>query len=329
MAFPLVPMRLSDLFDRTFRLLGRTVGRSAIIALILLAPTALLFSFSLGSFFDSLVGLAQGPYDLEPPDMNQLAGMFGTLALMVFTGILFGIAQLGAYLGITYLGCAEFSGQSVTWEEALRKGVGLPLLRAIGVSLLMGLAFVALLILPYLLIIGGAVAKSSALGGIGILLMVGALGVVLFLAMRWNFTYQTIVFEGSPVMNSFRRSWDLVEGNWWRVFGIMILFGLMVDFAISLLLTPLTFIVLWDFFSEYFKLLGDISSGESDPKAFLQVFKSMGPGLGFLIAADAILTTLIAPLYSVALYFDLRARRGEFSQSAGQGESPAAPAPLA
>ncbi len=329
MSFPLVPMTLGDLFDRTFRLLGRTIGRGAIIALILLVPTALLFSYALGAFFDSLVGLAQGPYDLQGPEMNQLASIFGSLALMVLTGMLFGLAQLGAYLGITHLGCSEFAGQSVPWEEAFRKALGLPLLRAIGASILMGLAFVALLILPYLLIIGGAAADSSALAGIGIILLLGALGVVLFLAFRWNFVYQAIVYEGTPVIEAFRRSWDLVEGNWWRVFGIMLLFGILVDFAISLLLTPLTFIVLWDFFSEYFRLLGDISQGESDPEAFLQVFKSLGPGMGFLIAADAILTTLIAPLYSVALYFDLRARRGEFSQSPGPGQTNIPSAPLA
>ena len=326
MTFPLVPMTLGDMFDRTFRLLGRTVGRSAIIALILLAPTALLFSFSLSTFFDSLVGLAQGPYDLRPPDMDQLAPIFGSAALMMLTGILFGLANLAAYLGITYLGCAEFEGRSVTWEEAFRKGVGLPLLRGIGVSLLMALAFGAILLLPYVLIIAGAAADSSGLAGIGIILLLGALVVVLWLTFRWSFTYQTIVFEDTPAMDSFRRSWNLVEGNWWRVFGIMILFGILVDFAINLLLTPLTLIVLWDFFSEYFRLLGGIASGESDPETFLQVFKTLGPGMGILIAADAILTTLVAPLYSVALFFDLRARKGEFGQPRGSVPS-VAPAP--
>ena len=319
MMFPLVPMNLGDLFDRTFRLLGRTFGRSAIIALILLAPTALLFSFALGSFIDSVIGLAQGPYDLEPPDLDQLAPMFGAAGLMALTGILLGLASLAGYLAITYLANAEFAGKNVTWEEAFRKGIGLALLRSIGVSLLMGLAFAAVLILPYLLIIGGVAAESPALAGIGIILLLGAIGLVLFLAFRWNFAYQAVVLEDTPVFDSFRRSWDLVAGNWWRVFGIMILFSILVDFAISLLLTPLTLIVLWDFFSEYFTLVGGIASGESDPEKFLQVLGSLGPGLGILIAADAILTAIASPLYSVALYFDLRARKGEFAQSPNSG----------
>ena len=319
MMFPLVPMNLGDMFDRTFRLLGRTFGRSAIIAVILLAPTALLFSFALGSFFSTVIDLAQGPYDLDPPDLDQLAPMLGAVGLMALTGLLLGLASIAGYLAITYLAFSEFIGKNVTWEEAFRKGIGLSLLRSIGVTLLMGLAFGAVLILPYLLIIGGAAADSSALAGTGIILLLGALGVVLFLAFRWNFTYQAVVLEDSTAIGSFRRSWDLVAGNWWRVFGIMFLFSILVDFAVSLLLTPLTLIVLWDFFSEYFALLGGIASGESDPEKFLQVFSSMGPGLGILIAADTILTTIISPLYSVALYFDLRARKGEFEQSPNAG----------
>jgi hypothetical protein len=110
----------------------------------------------------------------------------------------------------------------------------------------------------------------------------------------------------------------------------MILFGLLVDFAISLLLTPLTLIVLWDFFAEYFKLLGGLAAGDSDPQGFLEVLRSLGPSMGILIAADAILTALVAPLYSVALFFDLRARKGEFSQTTGttQGPAPIPPAPM-
>lgn len=321
MMFPLVPMNLGDMFDRTFRLLGRTFGRSAIIALILLAPTALLFSFALGSFFDAVIGLAQGPYDLEPPDLDQLAPMLGSAGLMALSGLLLGLASIAGYLAITYLAYSEFIGNNVTWEEAFRKGIGLSLLRSIGVTLLMGLAFTAVLILPYFLIIGGVAAESSALAGTGIILLFGALGVVVFLVIRWNFIYQAIVLEETTAFDSFRRSWDLVAGNWWRVFGIMLLFSILVDFAISLLLTPLTLIVLWDFFSEYFTLLGGISSGESDPEKFLEVFTSMGPGLGILIAADAILTTIVSPLFSVALYFDLRARKGEFAQSPNAGPS--------
>jgi len=245
--------------------------------------------------------------------------MFGAAGLMALTGSLLGLASLAGYLAITYLANAEFAGKNVTWEEAFRKGIGLALLRSIGVSLLMGLAFTAVLILPYLLIIGGVAAESPALAGIGIILLLGAIGLVLFLAFRWNFAYQAVVLEDAPVFDSFRRSWDLVAGNWWRVFGIMILFSILVDFAISLLLTPLTLIVLWDFFSEYFTLVGGIASGESDPEKFLQVLGSLGPGLGILIAADAILTAIASPLYSVALYFDLRARKGEFAQSPNSG----------
>jgi hypothetical protein len=323
-------MTLGDIFDRTFRLLGRTIGRSAIIALILLAPTALLFSFSLGSFFESIAGLVPGSYDHMAPEMDQLAGMFGAIGLITVTGILFGLANLAAYLAITHLACGEFEGKPVTWEEAFRKGVGLPLLRGVGVSVLISLAFGAILIVPYMLIIAGAASDSSGLAGIGIFLLLAAFGIVLFLAFRWNFVLQTIAWEDTRVMDSFRRSWDLVEGNWWRVFGIMILFGLLVDFAISLLLTPLTLIVLWDFFAEYFKLLGGLAAGDSDPQGFLEVLRSLGPSMGILIAADAILTALVAPLYSVALFFDLRARKGEFSQTTGttQGPAPIPPAPM-
>jgi hypothetical protein len=43
-----------------------------------------------------------------------------------------------------------------------------------------------------------------------------------------TFISQAIVLERTSVFGAFARTWALVDGSWWRVFGITILLALMV-----------------------------------------------------------------------------------------------------
>jgi hypothetical protein len=61
------------------------------------------------------------------------------------------------------------------------------------------------------------------LAGLGV-----ALGLVLilpgiYLAIRWFFVPQTVVIDGERGPGALRRSGDLVQGSWWRTFGIVLL----------------------------------------------------------------------------------------------------------
>jgi hypothetical protein len=58
-----------------------------------------------------------------------------------------------------------------------------------------------------------------------------ALGLVLivpgvYLIVRWYFVAQVVVAERTGTVPALRRSWELVQGNWWRTFGILVLSNL-------------------------------------------------------------------------------------------------------
>lgn len=310
-------MKLGDMFDRLFKLIGATWLRNLIISSMILLPATLLLSAGVDSFFSSLTQLLQergSGGDFNPRDFLDI---IGSIVWLILAGFLFTLGTYGATLAVTIIGCAEMSGEPMTWNDALSRGLGLRFLRLIGLILLQMIIFGALIFIPYGLMIAGIAAESLALGFLGGLLLFAALVFMIFLGVSWAFTIPAIGWEESGVIDALKRSWRLVKGDWWRVFGILILMGLIVSFAASIVLTPLYFIFLWDFFAAYFQILTEIGmGGKPDLTMFGDLFANFGTGIGILSGISTILQLLVAPLYTVILYFDLRARKGEFPQPA-------------
>lgn len=66
--------------------------------------------------------------------------------------------------------------------------------------------------------------------------------IAVWLYTRWMFLSPVIVLERSPVLQAFRRSWRLVSGSFWRIFGILVVSGLITSVASSVLNLPLQLI---------------------------------------------------------------------------------------
>jgi hypothetical protein len=101
----------------------------------------------------------------------------------------------------------------------------------------------------------------------------------IYIGVRLAFVSQAVVLERRGATDSLSRSWNLVAGNWWRVFGIVL--------VVSILVSVLEAIV------------GNILGA------------GMNHALGSGIAA-AIVGTLIQPIQGIALtllYYDLRIRK--------------------
>ena len=125
---------------------------------------------------------------------------------------------------------------------------------------------------------------------------------------------QAIVLEESGVMASFGRSALLVSNYWWRTLGILILFSLLVGFAQSLISTPLMFLAMWDSYSSMFQSMASSGKETLDPAVMNHMLSSMGYAIGIYIVFSTIFTMIIEPVYRSVMYFDLRARRGEFTE---------------
>ncbi|MBI4340519.1 MAG: zinc ribbon domain-containing protein [Chloroflexi bacterium] len=64
-------------------------------------------------------------------------------------------------------------------------------------------------------------------------LLVG-LPILVFVMVAWSCYIQAVVIEGGGPMAALMRSWQLVRGSWWRIFGILLVFSLLAV-AVALL----------------------------------------------------------------------------------------------
>ena len=131
-----------------------------------------------------------------------------------------------------------------------------------------------------------AVVVLVALALVGsVILMIIVIGIPLFffLLVIWSFATHAVVIENRGVFNALGRSRELVRGNWWRVFGIGLVFMLIV-FAVVLLIVLVSIII--------------------------DLLFNPGP-LAYSILGGVV-GALLSPVYYIAstlLYIDLRVRK--------------------
>jgi hypothetical protein len=121
-------------------------------------------------------------------------------------------------------------------------------------------------------------------------------GVYLF--VRWYFVPQTVVIEGARGPLALSRSGVLVEGSWWRTFGLVLLANIAIAIPAFVLLTP-------------FAALADSTD------------RAVWAMVGSAITTSV--TTPFVALYSTLMYYDLRARAGSPSGAGGHGHPPRRP----
>ena len=104
-----------------------------------------------------------------------------------------------------------------------------------------------------------------------------------FLLVIWSFATHAVVIENRDVFSAFGRSRELVRGNWWRVFGIGLVFLLIVISIIAIVFLVSTVVGL--------------------------IFN---PGTLVFSILSGVVGALLSPVYYIAstlLYIDLRVRK--------------------
>lgn len=224
------------------------------------------------------------------------------LVLLYATAALHAVCTVVVSHAVT--GSPATAGQ--VWREARPR-----VLPVAGVQLLTGLLLGALILVGYALAVGLVVLSLAgslngegpgAAGIVGILVAVvlalAFLGSGVLLAVRFGLAPAAAVLEGAPAGTAMRRSWRLVRGSWWRVFGITLLVGLIVAMIGQIL--------------QYAALLVGLGGA-----AVLQPSEEdIGPvvaavGLGGVLGVSVLLSVLTEPfarLTLALLYVDLRIR---------------------
>jgi hypothetical protein len=217
---------------------------------------------------------------------NGIDEIVGLLADVLLSGM------LTVVVGKAVLGLPMTIGQA--WSTIRPR-----LLRLLGatlsVALIVGVAGIVAVLPGIVLTVVGAATSETALLVIGVILLVaGGLLVAFWLAISLTFTTPALILEEIGVGQALRRSRTLVHDSWWRVFGILLLSGLIAELFTGIVQVP-------------FRIAAGAGGFLSDHSTNIgSVHYLLLTGIGQLIGA-----TLVAP-FTVSiialLYVDRRMR---------------------
>ncbi len=322
MQLPITPLSLGDIFDRLFKLIGKTVVRNLILSLVILLPASLILSYGMEQFFSSISGLS-GLEESGDFGREGIWSLFSSMGTFFLTLFVFMVATFAATLGIIRVSCSEMNAEDLSWQDALSQVFSIRLPRLLGQLILQYLILGIVFVVPYAILVAGIAGGSAGVAAGGGLVFFVSMLLAVYLWVRWVFAMTAISWEDAGVFESFSRSSFLVRGLWWRTFGILILLNIIAQFAISLISTPVSFIAFADVFRVYFDMITSISTGEAPSEFTSEQIMGLfsGPKFVLYIAFASILSLLITPLITVVMYFDLRARKGEFGETTETGDT--------
>ncbi|MEU4130342.1 hypothetical protein [Streptomyces wuyuanensis] len=238
---PLRPLDLGDVLSGAFATIGRGWKQlyGTAVAVYLLAALAvggaLVLAYSaVGDGLHEIIDLPPGEdpsWEQAEPLVVALASVwvFAVVVLLVSTAVV--TAAVPAVLQDTVLGRPVVFG--TVWRRAWGRvpavlgTVLLTGLIALVPMALMMLGFVALMVSLVTSLGGDGGGAASGLAALGFLGVLATAPVAVWLWVKFSLAPHVAVFEGQGPIRSMRRSWDLVRGGWWRMFGISLLAYLM------------------------------------------------------------------------------------------------------
>ncbi|MFG1698378.1 hypothetical protein [Nonomuraea sp. NPDC049309] len=266
------PLGLGDILDGTIKLIRSNpkavLGLSAIAALLTSIPLGVGQALITGS----------GLTTLEDPARSaqaQFEAMVGTMgATLVSYAVQFIVVTLLTGVLTRILGRAVFGG-GITASEAWQLSKSrMPAL--FGVVGLMTLIMAAPLVVFVALMVGLSAAGAGGEGMIGVILLflLFYIGYYLFVRARFSLASPAVVLEGLGPIAALRRSWRLVTGDFWRVFGIMLLTLLLVQFVSGIMGFPFTAVV---------TALGSFGAGSATTAVVTGVLLAIGSTISMMV----------------------------------------------
>ena len=234
------------------------------------------------------------------PDLAQVTGLLAGAGVTGFVGAIITLVATAVLTGVlmvvisrSVLGAPVDPGE--VWRAARPRVPGV-----LGVAVLVALIALGILVVgavPGLLLLAVDGVLGGVVIGIGVL---AAIVVVVWLSVSWSLATPAYVLEGVGVTEALRRSWFLVTGRFWPVFGIQLLGGIIAAVIAAVIALPFQFIG---------TALG-VATANGDPAAITSLPVLLITAIGAIIATT--LTTPFQAGVSGLLYVDQRMRREGF-----------------
>ncbi|MBT2655754.1 hypothetical protein J7E81_10990 [Bacillus sp. ISL-18] len=283
------PKGFGEILDHTFSLSKNRFKEFFMILIVFMGPVYLLqaiIQMATGTSFFREIGKGGQWYEqilsnLDNSgsfDSSSLGSDIGLIIVGLVSFLLFPVAEAAILFAIRHIQKKEEYTVSSVIKEAFRRFW--PIL---GSSILFGLIVIGILAIPILIVAFTGAALATAIHPavgilVGLLLFIGfAIGVGLLIT-RWSFYFGSVVLD--KVSPGFGRSWRLSRKRTWVLFGLYIVFYLIVSiisFAVQL---------------TFGALLGD------------------SVVLGLITNLVSLFTTMIFSVGYGIMYFDLKTRNG-------------------
>jgi hypothetical protein len=255
------PLSIGETLDAGFRLFRQRFGALVLATLVPLVPLAIVGVLLQGSIDETA-------FDVDAPLTNSSEQVAGENVLNLSLAL---AAMISVVVCLKIISAA-YLGERVGAGESLRFGLTrLPIVivAAIAIFLMMIPAFIVVAAAPVLFLV---------------------LLVNVWLFVRVSLTVPAAVAERAGPFRAIGRSWNLTRGNWWRLFGTLIvlfLISLVIQFAIGF-------------------VFGLVAAALSIGETAYAVLWALT-----LIAMGAVVDPLTAAILAVA-YYDMRVRNEGF-----------------
>ncbi|MEV7833658.1 hypothetical protein AB0P12_24000 [Streptomyces subrutilus] len=286
---PLRPLGLGEILDGAVSTM-RTHWRSVLPITLVVATVVQVISVLVQKLL--LADLAT--FDpSRTPDTEELINSIGSgLSVTVATKFVEFLATVVVTAMLTMIFSRAILGHGSSVAEAWRDARP-QLLRLIGLTVLLG---IGLALLAAVMVVPAILSQSIGVALIGMLLWIV---VAVWLWTSFSLASPALMLEKGGIFKAFGRSWKLVKGSWWRVFGISALTVLITGMVSMIIVWPLTLIGVFAF--------GGGMSGLEDGTAAVTWGALILSAVGLVVAQS--ITMPMQSGVTVLLYVDQRIRR--------------------
>ncbi|MFD7324484.1 oxidoreductase [Streptomyces sp. NPDC059875] len=327
---PLAPLGLSQILSGAFATIGRYwkqllgVAAAAYGAALLLVAAA--FGIAYAAVADHLPGVFDLPRGQDPSweDGRPLLIAFGCVWLIAMVGML--VASAVVYAACPAVVQEAVLGRRTTFGAVWRRAWS-RMSSVLGTALLTLLLTVPVPLIVFVATFAGLLVALSGSGPVALVVLSfgGAVLATLLTAplaawlwVKFSLAAPAAVFEGQGAVASMRRSSRLVQGSWWRIFGALLVAGIMAATANWLVQQVLS--LLLSFPASFTDPSGADSAGEAliafVPLLVVAVIGSM--------VAQAV-CSVFPPLVSGLVYVDQRIRKENLAPALAEAAAVAPP----
>ncbi|MEU0131614.1 hypothetical protein [Streptomyces sp. NPDC006289] len=312
---PLAPLKLGDVLNGAFSTMGKywkqLFGLAGALyggaALLMAAAVAVAYS-AVADHLDQVVSLG---YEEEATSGDVVPLVIAGGVLVVLGIVVMSVVSGLMYAAVPAVLQEAVLGRPVAFATVWRRAWShvAPVIGALVLTALIAIVPMVLLMIAFISVIVSVFAMDSGGAGSVTAMSLGVLGALAtgplaaWLWTKFCLAPAVVVFEGQGAFAAMRRSSQLVRGDWWRIFGITLLAGVMASTAGYVIQMPFSILGLLP------GMIGTSSLGDDPSTAAVLVAMS-----GYVVAVllgqlvSQVISTTFPQLVTGLLYVDRRMR---------------------